>query len=134
MFVCNRVISCQKTRSLWTLLHSCYPWKVLSQTMRLTGCAVLSLPPSPTLFRTASRAGGKEKKVERNLKNWKDKEEVGWQAGWKVDFACKILPWLVNVLKWQKHIPVTMISLWLSICLLLFWSCICVFVCVEQML
>lgn len=31
-----------------------YPWKKLSETMRATGCAVLSLPPSPTLFRAAS--------------------------------------------------------------------------------
>lgn len=35
-------------------VDSC-PWKVLSETMRVTGCAVLSLPPSSTLFRTASQ-------------------------------------------------------------------------------
>lgn len=48
------------------LLHASYPWKVLSETMQLRGHAVLSLPPSLTLFRTAlhgvrkRKGGGKD--------------------------------------------------------------------------
>lgn len=64
------MISFQKTSSPRILSYASYPWKALSETMRVTGRAVLSLPPSPNLFRIAPQWVRKKRREATELKEF----------------------------------------------------------------